>query len=93
MFRTHVNGQNLLTAELKYLFLLCNKALLLGLSAAGFVPQAGESSLWGEKQAHRENASGVCCVCTGTDLCGDSLAAALPMEGAGWHTNLSKFLV
>jgi len=47
VFCTHVNGQNLLTAELKYLFLLRNKALLLTLSTGGFVPQAGEKSLRG----------------------------------------------
>lgn len=47
VFRTHVNRQNLLTAELKYLFLLRNKALLLNLSTAGFVPQTGEKSLRG----------------------------------------------
>lgn len=50
VFRTHVNGQNLLIAELKYLFLLHNKALLLNLSATGFVPQMNEKSLWKENR-------------------------------------------
>lgn len=49
-FRTHVNGQNLLRAELKYLFLLHNKALLLNLSTAGFVPQWAEKSLVGRNR-------------------------------------------
>lgn len=50
VFRTHVNGQNLLTAELKYLFLLHNKALSPNLSTTGFVPQANEKSLWKENR-------------------------------------------
>lgn len=95
MFRTHVNGQNLLTAELKYLFLLRNKAVSLDLSAAGFVPQAGEKSLWGEKQAQREknNASGVCCVSAQPQIGVAPHLPPPPMEGVGWHTNLSIFSV
>lgn len=63
VFRTHVNGQNLLTAELKYLFLLRNKALLLDLSATGFVPQAGEKSLQGGRNRHTGRMPWVCVVC------------------------------
>lgn len=62
VFRTHVNGQNLLTAELKYLFLLRNKALLLNLSTAGFVPQTGEKSLWGRNRRAGKMAL-MCVVC------------------------------
>lgn len=71
VFRTHVNGQNLLTAELKYLFLLRNKALLLDLSAAGFVPQAGEKGLQGGETGTQGECLGcVLCVCTVTDCVG-----------------------
>lgn len=63
VFRTHVNGKNLLTAELKYLFLLRNKALLLILSTAGFVPQTGEKSLRGRNgQAGKMPLVGVVCL-------------------------------
>lgn len=62
VFRTHVNGQNLLTAELKYLFLLHNKALSPNLSTTGFVPQTNEKSLWKENR-QTEKMPLVCVVC------------------------------
>lgn len=86
VFRTHVNGQNLLIAELKYLFLLHNKALF----AESFSHRLCSSDEWKElmegKQADSENASGARCVFAQEACRGMYRAAApLPMHVSPLH--------